>query len=67
MGDVAILFQPARKPTSVSEAWLERAARMRRIALMLPVRDAQVLKAYAAECETEAQRIMEAPRPKIAA
>jgi hypothetical protein len=67
MGDVAILFQSARRPASASDIWLERAARMRGIALMLPVRDAQVLKAYAAECEAEAQRVIETPRPRIAA
>jgi hypothetical protein len=67
MGDVAILFQPASKPISVAEVWLARAARMRRIAMMLAVKDAQVLKGYAAECEAEAQRMMENPGLKIAA
>ena len=67
MGDVAILFQPAGKPISAAEVWLERATRMRGIALMLAVKDAQVLKAYAAECEAQAQRVIEAPRLKIAA
>jgi hypothetical protein len=67
MGDVAILFQPASRPISAAEVWLERAARMRRIALMMAVKDAQVLKAYAAECEAEAQRVIETPRQRIAA
>jgi hypothetical protein len=67
MGDVAILFQPARKPISVAEVWLARAARMRGIAMTLAVKDAQVLKAYAAECEAEAQRAMVKPGLKIAA
>jgi hypothetical protein len=40
---------------------------MRRIAMMLAVKDAQVLKGYAAECEAEAQRMMENPGLKIAA
>jgi hypothetical protein len=35
--------------------------------LMMAVKDAQVLKAYAAECETEAQRVTETPRRRIAA
>jgi hypothetical protein len=67
MGDVAILLQPSRRPISVAEVWLARAARMRGIALMLAVRDAQVLKAYAAECEAEAQRMMANPALRIAA
>jgi hypothetical protein len=67
MGDVAILFQPTSKPNSVAEVWLARAARIRGIAMMLPVKDAQVLKAYAAECEAEAQRTMEQPGLRIAA
>jgi hypothetical protein len=67
MGDVAILFQPERRPILAADAWLARAARMRRIAMTLPVSDAQVLKAYAAECEAEAQRVMAAPALRVAA
>src|SRR3982074_1288087 len=67
MSNVAILFQPARRPISVAEAWLARAARMRRIAMTLPVSDAQVLKAYVAECEAEAERAMAAPALRVAA
>jgi len=67
MGEVAILFQQTRKPVSVAEAWLARAARMRGIAMTLAVQDAQVLKAYAAECEAEAQRVMANPALRIAA
>jgi hypothetical protein len=67
MGEVAILFQAQGRPNSAADAWLARAARMHRIAMLLPVKDAQVLKAYAAECEAEAQRAMETPRLKIAA
>src|SRR5260370_42305054 len=61
MGEVAILFQAANGSSSTADAWLARAARMHRIAMLLPVRDAQVLKAYAAECEVEAQRATQAP------
>ena len=67
MGNVAILFQPARKPISAAEVWLDRAARMRGIAMMLAVKDAQVLKVYAAECEAEAERTIEKPRLQVAA
>jgi hypothetical protein len=67
MGDVAILFQPARKPVSAAEVWLARAERIRSIAMVLAVKDAQVLKAYAAECEAEAERMIRQPRLKIAA
>jgi hypothetical protein len=67
MGDLAILFQPASGPISAAEVWLERAARIRSIALMMAVKDAQVLKAYATECETEAQRVIETPRLRVAA
>jgi hypothetical protein len=67
MSNVAILFQPARKSSSAAEVWLGRAARMRRIAMILPVKDAQVLKAYATECEAEAQRMIANAGRKIAA
>jgi hypothetical protein len=67
MGDVAILFQAARRPVPAAEVWLARAARLRGIAMMLTVKDAQVLKAYAAECEAEAERAIEKPRLRIAA
>jgi hypothetical protein len=67
MGDVAILFQTTGGSTSTADAWLARAARMHRIAMLLPVKDALVLKAYAAECEAEAQRAIKTPRLKIAA
>ena len=67
MGEVAILFQTEGRSNSTADAWLARAARMHRIALLLPVRDAQVLKAYATECEVEAQRVTQTPSLKIAA
>jgi hypothetical protein len=67
MGDVAILFQTADGSSSTADAWLARAARMQRIAMLLPVKDAQVLKAYAAECEVEARRATQMPGLKIAA
>ena len=67
MGEVAILFQTTGGSSSTADAWLARAARMQRIAMLLPVRDAQVLKAYAAECEAEAKRAIEMPSLKIAA
>jgi hypothetical protein len=67
MSDVAILFDAMSKPSSAPEAWLARAARIRRIAMLLPVKDAQVLKTYAAECEAEAQHMIGARSLKVAA
>ena len=67
MSDVAILFDAVGKPSSAPEAWLARAARIRTIALLLSVKDAQVLKTYAAECEAEAQHIIGVRSLKVAA
>ena len=67
MTEVAILFQTTGGSRSTADAWLARAARMHRIAMLLPVKDAQVLKTYAAECEAAAQRVVESPRLRIAA
>jgi len=67
MGDLANLFQRARKPITASERWLGRAARARGIAMMLSKADAMVVEAYAAECEAEAKRVIEAQRAPIAA
>jgi hypothetical protein len=67
MGDVAILFQTTGGSKSTADAWLARAARMQRIAMLLPVKDAQVLKTYAAECEATARHVIESPRLQIAA
>jgi len=42
---------------SESQAWWTRAAQARRIASMLPPRDANLAEAYAVECEHQAQAI----------
>ncbi len=67
MGDLAILFQRVRRPITASERWLGRAARARGIAMMLSRADAMVVEAYAAECEAEAKRVIEARGVPIAA
>jgi hypothetical protein len=67
MGDLAILFQRIQKPITASERWLGRAARARRIALMLSRKDADLVEAYAAECEAQARQINEEQRASIAA
>ncbi len=67
MGDLAILFQRGRKPMTACELWLARAARARGIAMMLSRADAMVVEAYAAECEAEARRAIEAQRVAVAA
>ncbi len=47
-------------------AWFARAAQARRIAVMLSLKDAQILEAYALECEAKAARPA-AQQPAIAA
>jgi hypothetical protein len=54
MAQAAILFRRATKPVTAFDTWLARAERARRIAMELSARDAEVLAAYAAECEAEA-------------
>ena len=50
---------------SESLAWWTRAAQARRIASMLPPRDAKLAEAYAAECEHQARAISaESTRPR---
>ena len=66
MGQSAILFQPVRRPVAERAAWLARARQARRLASMLSVRDAQLLEAYAEECEGEVKRL-EAKAAPIAA
>jgi hypothetical protein len=67
MGDVAILFKRARKPIAASEWLLDRAARAREISTMLSRADARLVEGYAAECEAEADRVIEQLRIAIAA
>jgi hypothetical protein len=50
---------------SESLAWWTRAAQARRIASMLPPRDAKLAEAYAVECEHQARAISaEGVRPR---
>jgi hypothetical protein len=64
MRDLAILLRQAMLPAH--ERLLGRAARARRIALMLSPADAAVAEAYARDCEAEAQRL-ELQRTPVAA
>ena len=67
MGQQPILFQSSRKPVADWAAWLARARQARRVALMLSARDAELLEAYAKECETEVRRLLEVKGASIAA
>ena len=67
MGKQAILFQQAEKPITAYDCLIGRASRARAIAAMLSRSDAQLVEAYAAECEAEAKRIIEQQRALIAA
>jgi hypothetical protein len=60
MGQQPILFQSVRKPVAECAAWLARARQARRLALMLSMRDAELLETFAAECEGEVRRLLEA-------
>jgi hypothetical protein len=67
MGQPPILFQSARKPVAECAAWLARARQARRLAPMLSGRDADLLEAYADECEREVRQLLEAKAASIAA
>jgi hypothetical protein len=67
MAETTILFRRAKKSGSTAQVWFARAQQARRIALTLSVQDAAILEAYAAECETQVKRLMNQPRPAIAA
>jgi hypothetical protein len=67
MADLAILFQSTGEPTAAPDRWLRRAARARRIAMMLSGNDAAVAEAYATECEAVAMRLIEQQGALIAA
>jgi hypothetical protein len=67
MGRQAILFQRAATPIAAYDCLIGRASRARTIGAMLSRSDAQVVEAYAAECEAEARRIIEQPKALIAA
>jgi hypothetical protein len=66
MAETAILFPGGSKPFEAPRAWLARAAQARRIAPMLTLKDAEILEAYALECEAKAGRPADA-QPAIAA
>jgi hypothetical protein len=67
MSDLVSLFQRARRPITAPERWLGRAARARQIAMMLTKTDANVVEAYATECEAEARRLLESQSASVAA
>ena len=67
MGQQPILFQSMRKPVADCAAWLARARQARRLASMLSMQDAELLDAYADECEREVRRLLEAKAAPIAA
>jgi hypothetical protein len=67
MAEAAILFPSAAKPLEASGAWLARAAQARRVAMMLAAKDAEILEAYALECEAKAAPPAEAQAPAVAA
>ena len=54
MGSTAILFPAAKAETP--RTWLQRAAQARRIAPMLAPKDAEILEAFALECEARAEK-----------
>jgi hypothetical protein len=56
MGQTAILFPSGAKQPDSVRAWLARAAQARRIAPMLASRDAEILEAFARECEARAAK-----------
>lgn len=64
MRQTAILFNGARPEGT--RTWLARADQARRIAPMLAPRDAEILEAFARECEARAAKPATA-RPAIAA
>ena len=67
MGQQPILFQSGRKPVADCATWLARARQARRLALMLSARDAELLDAYADECEGEVRRLLATKAAPIAA
>jgi NADPH-dependent ferric siderophore reductase len=67
MAKTAILFGRETASIPAVRAWLGRAEKARRIAVMLSLQDADVLEAYARECEAEAARLAHRQAPAIAA
>jgi hypothetical protein len=60
-----MILMASKLALSESLAWWTRAAQARRIASMLPPRDAKLAEAYAAECEHQARAISaESTRPR---
>jgi hypothetical protein len=55
MGQTAILFPHGAKPET-AWTWQKRAAQARRIAPMLAPKDAEILEAFARECEAKAAK-----------
>jgi hypothetical protein len=67
MGQQPILLQSGWKPVADCAVWLARAGQARRLALMLSQRDAELLEAYADECEGEVRRLLATKAAAIAA
>jgi hypothetical protein len=54
-------------PIDAPQAWVMRAERARRMAIMLSRRDAEAIEAYAMECEARARAIERQTVPQLAA
>jgi hypothetical protein len=67
MGQTAILFSRATKAAASAQVWRARARQARRIAVMLSAQDAEIVEAFALECDAEAGRLIDRPEPAIAA
>jgi hypothetical protein len=67
MGVPAILHRRVAKPVDAIDRLIGRAARAREIAIMLSKRDADLLEAYAVECEAHAMRLMDERGVQMAA
>ena len=56
MGQPAILFPSGARQRDGANPWLARAAQARRVAAMLGLKDADILEAFARECEAQAAK-----------
>ena len=67
MGAPPILHPRVAKRIDAIDRLVGRAARAREIAMMLSKRDADLLEAYAVECDAHAMRLMDERGVQIAA
>ena len=63
MAETTILFRRAKKHGSTAQVWFARAQQARRIALTLSAKDAEILEAYAAECDAQVKRLLDHRQP----